>query len=93
MVLPKHRPLPTSRTSVTTFLPHSQEVEKRTPNKLLVKEIQDILSNHKKNPDEWTFEYIAERYGIEPEKIGSKIHFLFRDNLKETIHSLYFKQN
>lgn len=72
MNLPKHRPLPIDRTSVTSVLPHSQEVDKRTPNKLLVKEIQDILSNHKKYPDEWTVEYIAERYGIKSEKIGNK---------------------
>lgn len=78
MDLPKHRPLPRSRTSVTSVLPHSQEVEKRTQNKLLVKEIQDILFNHKKNPDEWTVEYIAERYGIESEKIGTHILPSFR---------------
>lgn len=79
MDLPKHRPLPTSRTSVTSVLPHSQEVEKRTPNKLVVKDIQDILYNHKKTPDEWTIEYITERYGIDAAKIGKKnLHYFPR---------------
>lgn len=89
MDLPKHRPLPISRTSVTSVLPHSQEVEKRTPNKLLVKEIQNILFNHKKNPDEWTVEYIAERYGIESERIGNIFYLLFRKNFKRN-HSFCF---
>lgn len=63
--MPQDRRTPFART------PHSQETEKREPNKLYVKDINELLINHKTNPEKWTFDYIAARYNISNETAGT----------------------
>lgn len=71
MNLPEHRPMPQDRSIVSSTLPHSQVVVERTPNKLMVDDIQIILTNNKRDPNKWTAQYIAEQFNIDLNKIGS----------------------
>lgn len=64
--------MPRDRSTVELKTPHTQAVEVRAPNKLLVEEIKHMLLNHKRDPETWTTEHIAAIYDIDQSKIGKK---------------------
>lgn len=69
MDIPKSR-LPVDRTTPFDEKPHSQDIEKRSPSKLLVTDVKKMLLNHKINPEKWTIEFVANEYNIEQSQVG-----------------------
>lgn len=69
---------------------HTQTVEKRTPNKLLVSEIKTILDNYKIDPHTWNIDYIAQKYQIDRSKIGKPASNEYQPKITIT-HGTFFK--
>lgn len=82
MDLPENKPMPFDRSTTTLTSPHTQLVDQRTPNKLLVEEIRIILLNRKQDPQKWTAEYIACEYDMDLGDTG-ELH-----SISELIYSL-----
>lgn len=62
--------LPQDRTTPYARTPHSQEIEQKEPNTLLITDIKMILINFRANPEKWTLDYIASRFDISKEIAG-----------------------
>lgn len=85
--------LPRSRYAMFKAHAHTQTVEKRSPNKLLIADIKTILNNHKIDPETWNIEYIAQNYQIDQQEIGKRASFYLNTNLNSqflTDHSKNF---
>lgn len=46
---------------------HTEEVDRPEPEKLSLNELTTLLSNHQKDPQEWTSTRVSETFGINDE--------------------------
>lgn len=70
MDLPKDRPMPKDRTTQFTLIAKAPTTDVKKPNFLSVDDLIELLSNHRENPEKWTFDYIASSFEIPKEKAG-----------------------
>lgn len=70
MDLPKDRPMPKDRTTPFALIASTPTADVKKPNFLSVNDLIELLSNHKENPEKWTFDYIASRFEISTDKAG-----------------------
>lgn len=80
MDLPKDRTMPKDRNTSFAQDPHTQQIDVKKPNSLLVDDLKMLLINYKENPEKWTLDYIAARYEISKELAGNANVFLYFGN-------------
>lgn len=68
--LPKDRPMPKDRTTQFAVIASTPTADVKKPNFISVNDLLELLSNHKENPEKWTFDYIASRFDISKDKAG-----------------------